>query len=1004
MRKLLFITFWFCGCAVWAQPLPFTFHRLSTEDGLSMGNVTAFAQDKHGYVWLGTSNGLNRYDGYGFKVLEHLYGDSTSLLPSQIRNLFSDSEGRLWVSFMHGLQEYNFEKNTFRTYAKGRIFWVGDIVEAKPGLLYIGTYDGLARMNSATGEIKMMTEAPWNDTLLRFRVVKMQRLGDELYILSPRQGLLVFNLTTERTRRLQLPSEIPMEKINGFSLDTDGNCWVSTVDAEGVLYQFHVSSGKNCKTFNDLAFTPGGAPSAIAGLFHDKQNRLWITTSLNGLALFDTVHERFRTVRHRPNIRNSPPGNHLGRMFQDKQGYLWIGTAGLGAAYFHPDNRLFTSLMPENTQQPDGEELWASDAVELSDGTLWLATSVGLIHYNPVSGASEVFQNKQGKPKVLYSNSVRSLCLDRNGNLWIGTSEGVNRLQSGSKTIEFLDEKHGIPKSFNLAITEDHTGTIWFGTQAVGHYYWLPGADKAVSILEHPVLKNYAYRFGHVIFEDSKHRMWFGLDGRGLIFYDPAKQEAKWFERTAEVDTTLGGNYIFSIAEDKKGTIWVSTANGLSAIDPNTFHFTNYDKARGFPANRTTSMTTDRFDRVWVGTPRGLLLLDSTHKHYRLFDTNDGLAFNEFSVMPPTELRDGRLLFPSRGGFVVFHPDDFTTPPAPQTPLLSGIRVFNKPFPTNGEYETLEELYLPPDQNYLSLEMTALNYQNPQQTWYAYRLDPYDKDWTYTQDRAASYTNLPTGHFVFRYKASTDPNRWEGAEKNLRLYVDEHWYKATWFWLLVTLTALGGAGWLLNRRFQYRRLVLQLERKAQALAKDKAIVQYENLTQQLNPHFLFNSLASLGSLIRFDQKQAVGFLESLSKMYRYILQSSEHETVSLGEELSFVQHFIQLQKTRFGEALQIDIDVDKSLYDKRIVPVTLQNLLENALKHNTLDIDDPLIIKIYTSGNCLNVRNNIQRRPVVENSNNQGLERLRTLYQYLSDEPLRVEEKDGEFVVCVPLV
>jgi hypothetical protein len=336
--------------------------------------------------------------------------------------------------------------------------------------------------------------------------------------------------------------------------------------------------------------------------------------------------------------------------------------------------------------------------------------------------------------------------------------------------------------------------------------------------------------------------------------------------------------------------------------------------------------------------------------------------------------------------------------------LLSQVQVLNQPYTTNTNIENLKELFLPPGKNFFSLDMLAFNYANPAQVWYAYKLEPYDRNWIFTKDRTAIYTAVPAGSYIFKYKASVNPQNWDVPEKSLRIEVADYWYKSRLLWglLLALLSGLGIAEY--SRRARLKQAFFSLEQKAQALSKEKAVVQYENLTQQLNPHFLFNSLASLGSLIRFDQKTASEFLEALSKMYRYILQSRERETVTLQEEVAFAEHFIKLQKTRFGDALEINFNIETQYSDRKIVPVTLQNLLENALKHNTFDADDPLIVEIFTEPGYLVVRNNLQRRSVVETSNKQGLSRLRSLYQYLCDAPMEIIETKEFFIVRIPLI
>jgi LytS/YehU family sensor histidine kinase len=198
--------------------------------------------------------------------------------------------------------------------------------------------------------------------------------------------------------------------------------------------------------------------------------------------------------------------------------------------------------------------------------------------------------------------------------------------------------------------------------------------------------------------------------------------------------------------------------------------------------------------------------------------------------------------------------------------------------------------------------------------------------------------------------------------------------------------------------------VYELKSKAQLLEKEKTTVMYENLKQHLNPHFLFNSLTSLSSLIRIDQKQAGDFLDKMSKVYRYILRNKDNETVPLSEELNFVNMYIQLQKTRFEDGLVVEQHIPEDYFYARIVPVTLQNLIENAIKHNTADPENPLLIQLFIENDYLIVKNNLQKKNYVETSNKQGQISMVALYRFLSPLPVIITETETEYIVKIPLL
>jgi LytS/YehU family sensor histidine kinase len=266
-----------------------------------------------------------------------------------------------------------------------------------------------------------------------------------------------------------------------------------------------------------------------------------------------------------------------------------------------------------------------------------------------------------------------------------------------------------------------------------------------------------------------------------------------------------------------------------------------------------------------------------------------------------------------------------------------------------------------------------------------------------------SYTNVPGGDYNFRVKLLAQGSGNTGMI-SIPMYVGTPFFKTIWFYVLIVLLIAVILYTLYHNRLRHHRQVLQLQGKAQLLEKEKAMVMYDGLKQQLNPHFLFNSLTSLNSLIATNPKTAQQFLEQMSAIYRYILKSRDHELVPLAGELKFVQTYIQLQQTRFGSGLQVHINTNEDHYSSKIVPVTLQNLIENAIKHNIIDKESPLVIDIFTQDEYLVVRNNLQKKKIVETSNRQGLRSMKALYGYLTRKPMEITEDEQFFTVKLPLI
>jgi hypothetical protein len=333
------------------------------------------------------------------------------------------------------------------------------------------------------------------------------------------------------------------------------------------------------------------------------------------------------------------------------------------------------------------------------------------------------------------------------------------------------------------------------------------------------------------------------------------------------------------------------------------------------------------------------------------------------------------------------------------------MHVNDEPFFFEEALKENKTIQLKPHQNYFSFEFAAIDYNHPEREQYAYMLEGFDRDWIFSgKRRFVSYTNLPGGDYVFKVKSSTDKSFTRASETQLPIHVGTPFYKLPWFLFLLFIVVSGTLYWFYKNRIRYHQKVHHLQSKAQLLEKEKALIMYEGLKQQLNPHFLFNSLTSLNSMITWEPQKARQFLEQMSKIYRYILKSSHSELVPLADELKFVETYIKLQKTRFRDGLQVTISTVESDQAWKIVPVTLQNLLENAIKHNSTDKAAPLIIHIESIDGYVVVRNNLQKRTSVETSNKQGLYNMKTLYGYLTDKPLLIHEDEAFFTVKVPLI
>jgi sensor histidine kinase YesM len=339
--------------------------------------------------------------------------------------------------------------------------------------------------------------------------------------------------------------------------------------------------------------------------------------------------------------------------------------------------------------------------------------------------------------------------------------------------------------------------------------------------------------------------------------------------------------------------------------------------------------------------------------------------------------------------------------PVTKTPELSVINVSGHDY----FLTSTDELKLDPDENSLRFKFGLLIDASLYPHEFEYMLEGSDKKWVHAStSNEVGYNNLPPGTYTFRIIAKGRNNAWQSAERRVKIKIRTPFYKSTLFLIGIIALVTAVLFWLYQYRLRQQRQMFQLKSKTQLLEKEKTMVMYESLKQQLNPHFLFNSLTSLSGLIVTDQELAGSFLEQMSGIYRYILKNGDNETVTLKDEIEFVKLYINLQQTRFKKGLQVNINVPDDYLHYKIAPVTLQNLIENAIKHNIIDTDSPLVIDIFIENDYIVVKNNLQKKNMVETSNKKGLVQFETLYKYLSEKPILIEETKQHFTIKIPLI
>jgi len=1007
VRKLstLFI-FIIAACYSSAQST-YHFRHLTMNDGITEPKVSSIVQDKYGTIWLG-SIGLNKYNGHTMLKYVSDIKDSTSLPDMNIRRMYCTRGGNLYISTFTGFCRYDYLHNNFQRSPFGIIARDSRMIETEDGILWMNSQKGLVIANEKTNEVTEL--ARHSDSFIR-KIAKLHIYafatdGKENIYLGSKAGLFVINYKTWTTESYQYnandPISIHSNDIQNIVIDKNGMVWISADYYGSNLIQFDPAK-KSFIYFEQLhTQQKEWIDNRILDLMIDSENRLWIATLRSSLVKFDVEKKNFRYFLHDPGNPSGVSSNTIYTLYEDRDKGIWLSAQNNGVDYFFPANNSFTTISRSTFRDPALADNWCQAVTEDANGNLWIGTYRGLSFYNRQSESFQNFFLAQIKSQDA-NNSIRSLQADGNGVIWIGTGNGLNKWNPISKKIESVNYSDSIPALFINYLGFDRQKRLMACTPA-SMYRFNKEKKKFENFFNRPVLAKYKKYAVYTAFQDSRNIYWLSLSNRGLLRYDEQKNEGQFFDFKTLNPQSLSLDYITSIAEDKNGIIWLSAINGLIAYDDEKKIFNRYYEEDGLPANKVSGLLVDSLNRLWMGSSKGLCMLEADRKSFHVFDEKDGLSNGYFYEGGAYNLHNGNFVYATYNGIVQFDPYTIKIHRAVLPAAIVSIRVSGREL--NGELPVreLKQINLRPNESFFSIELEALNYSNPQSTLFAYKLEAFNEDWIYTKDRIINYTNVPGGKYIFRYKATANPRDWNVPEHQLEIFIATVFYKTFWFRLLVAMLLGLLIYGIVRYRFLQQQRVHALENKAGALEKEKALVMYENLKQHLNPHFLFNSLTSLRSLIRVDQKHAGDFLERMSKIYRYILKSRDSELVQLKDEISFVQTYIELQQTRFREGLQVKFNINDEHLHLRIVPVTLQNLIDNAIKHNLVDEETPLIVEIFVEDNYLVVRNNLQKKEFVETSNKQGLQNMRSLYQYLDSRPLIINEDQNYFTIKIPLI
>lgn len=1002
---LLFLLLILSGAPVTAQESPFVFSHLTEDNGLVDNVVNCFLQDNRGILWIGTYNGFSRFDGSNFYNYKKRKGNN-SMVNEVVHKLCEDKKGNIWGATNNGVFRYQPRLDSFTNYPMkvfGKSAHCFNILCDRSGNVWASSGSSVFQYDPSVEKfIEKLALAISPDSSYNYYIAKNGLKEDPsakgLWI-ATHVGLFFYDITKHELQGQYNQNGLPLfnrRDVSALATGKNGNFWFFDNTRQEIIL-FNTTSRRELKKINIKT----QMPDANGGtLFEDSEQRLWFSSwSYELLVIDQRNHDKVYKLLHHEDNKRSVAGYFFWDCYEDEDKNIWLATIS-GISKCNPGSTIYAAWqLPATIPELKNTFIQLAE-VDHSDGSTWMITnSALLIRYNPANQQHTTFPLKNAMPRP--GGTAPGICKAIrffNGNTIITTRTGIWQVKKGSNRIEPFQY---LPKDFeSISFTDMEPvgdSVIYYSSGKEILYWNYKSGSSELMKLPASVDTFGTLKITRIVFTPAS-QLWMILSNNTIAFINKGKK-IEHVNILAEKKPEYGE--FFTLDQDKLGNVWVlNKGDGIYRYNPADRSIKKWDVTDGLAGNRIHSLTTDVNGRVWnIIYNKVSVYIPGTGKFYNFKIPYGEINQNYYDHL--TRLNNGNILAAINNDIIEFYPNRLLGKPANTTPQISQLTVTGKDISLFDR----STIVLKPDENTIRIRFGALINKDIFPYDIEYKLEGAEKEWAIAgENQEALYNNLNPGNYTFHVRVKGKNSGWQTKEATLSFTIKTPFYKAIWFFITLALLAISTVFFIYRYRLDQKEKFMSLENKAQALQKEKALVMYENLKQQLNPHFLFNSLTSLNSLIEEEPEAATRFLDSLSKTYRYILKSRDTETVALGDEIHFAENYVTLQKTRFDSGFDMRITIPEEYYYRKIVPVTLQNLIENAIKHNVIDAETPLLVNIFIDHDMLVVENNLQRKNFVETSNRQGLANMQSLYQYLSKQPVEIIETGTNFTIKIPLL
>ena len=872
----------------------YQFETIDINQGLSQNSVLTIAQDTNGFMWFGTEDGLNRYDGITFKQFRHDPMDSSSINSNSIISSLLDSHGNLWIgTFVSGLNKYIDETETFVHYphdpqdtlsvGEGSIW---GLLEDHEGYIWIGTSGaGLFRLNPNTGISVPVNNLVSNDEKLKdpYVYALFEDHDHQLWI-STLSGVSILNLKTNALRSYgyekDKPSSLFDNSVNFVYETFDGEnykIWVGT--NWGGLDWYDPETDSFIHLGYQSTINPDYPETSVSRMLQVSDDRLWVGTDSKGILVLDLNGKLLEIVGKRVYDETALNDDAI-QSFYDDGDIVWVGTSGGGVGKYIRNRKRFYSLIYDPLN-PDGlHDNRILKIAKDSKGNLWIATwTAGLTYYNPLTNEFKTYRHDPEDAGSLSDDGIQDILVDQHDNLWvISQSTSLDLLRNNSDSFTHIeadaDNPKGLRSEYLFTMIEDQEGYIWLGSWMDGLFRLDPTSMEFEQFQE-PGTEgvNLGDLSFYCMFEDSRGRLWIGAENEGLIGFDRHTQTLKQFKASPGDPSALPNNDVMCFLEDEDGYIWLGTyGGGISRFNPRNNTFENFSTEDGLPSSAIYNIFQDTHGWLWMSTNNGLAQYHPKKKILKSYGIADGVLSKEFNPAG-SQLENGWLYFGGVKGITYFHPDQIRDNRHIPPVKFTDLSIMNVPIGINQKFKdrvvlkksitTAPLLELYPEDLFFNLSFASLDYYHPGSNNYAYYMEGFDDQWRQLgTQRGVTFSNLPPGKYTFHLKGSNNDQVWNENSSTLDLIMYPKFYKTWWFiliWFLI-LAFVGLLSFRLRTNFLIKRgkelqkhniqLNAQIEsrRKAHVKASERANYFRAVIAQSPIPMAIHNSEGNITHL------------------------------------------------------------------------------------------------------------------------------------------------------------